>query len=234
MSMRTARWIARFMAALLVAVAGSPDTPALAGAPGERTLRYSVDYQGSHAGELEIRISREGEECLVRSISHPGLLAGMFLESHTIESRYRMQNGKAILLSGRELLTRTGEARRSFKVDHAARRIHFSAGDPVGFDTATRLDSDPFPLGLLTAGAAEGGPFLSVNPKRARLFDTTAVTEEVVTVPAGKFDTLRHDKAAPGDAGRILRLWLRRGENPVPVRIVTGRRGKLTVMELLP
>lgn len=224
----------RLAMALLVAVAGSPGAPAMADDPAERTLRYSVEYQGRNLGKIEISISRDGEDCLVRSVSHPNPLAAMFLESHTIESRYRMRSGEAVLLSGRELLTKTGEVRRSFEVDHAAGRILFSAGEPTGFDTATRLVADPFPLGLLGAESAEGGRFLSVNPKRARLFEAKGVVEEVVTVPAGTFATLRHDNAAPGNPERILRLWLRQGEDPVPVRIVSGRKGKRTVMELLP
>ncbi len=227
----------RLGVALLVAVAGSPDAPAMADEPAERTLRYSVEYQGRNLGKIEISISRDGEDgegCLVRSVSQPNPLAAMFLESHTIESRYRMRSGEAVLLSGRELLTKTGEVRRSFEVDHVARRILFSAGEPAGFDTATRLVADPFPLGLLAAGSAEGGRFLSVNPKRARLFETTGVVEEDITVPAGTFATLRLDNAAPGNPERILRLWLRQGEDPVPVRIVSGRKGKRTVMELLP
>ncbi len=234
MTMRRTKVFVPLALALLAAVAGSPDALVLAGPPVERTLRYNVDYQGRNAGVIEIGISRDGGDWLVRSVSRPSLLAAMFLDSHTIESRYRMRDGEAVLLSGRELLTGTGEVLRSFEVDHATRRIHFSAGDPAGFDAATRLDSDPFPLGLLTAGAAEGGRFLSVNPKRARLFGTAGVVEETVTVPAGTFATLRHDHAAPGNPGRVLRLWLRRGEDPLPVRIVSGRQGKLTVMELLP
>ena len=224
----------RLAMALLVAVAGSPGAPAMADGPAERTLRYSVEYQGRNLGKIEISIGRDGEDCLVRSVSRPNPLAAMFLESHTIESRYRMRSGEAVLLSGRELLTKTGEVRRSFEVDHAAGRILFSAGEPAGFDTATRLVADPFPLGLPGAGFAEGGRFLSVNPKRARLFEAKGVAEEAVTVPAGTFATLRHDNAAPGNPERILRLWLRQGEDPVPVRIVSGRKGKRTVMELLP
>ena len=220
--------------ALLALVAVAPVSPVTAGGPAEQKLHYHVEYHGNDAGKIEIHIRRDGEEHLLTTVYRPNLLAGLVVKGYTVESRFRFRDGAAHLQSGRELRTRSDEVVRSFQVDHATRRILFSAGDPASFDKDTRLDTEPFPLGLMTSGTAAGGRFLSVNPKRARLFEAAGTAEEVVTVPAGKFATLRRDHTAKGDPDRIFRVWMRQGENPVPVRIVTGRKGKLTVMELLP
>lgn len=220
--------------ALLALVAVAPVLPVMASGPAEQKLHYHVEYHGNDAGEIDIHLRRDGEEHLLTTVYRPNLLASLIVKGYTIESRFRFRDGTAHLQSGRELRTRSDEVVRSFRVDHATRRILFSDGDPVSFDTVTGLDTEPFPLALMTSGVPSGGRFLSVNPKRARLFETAGTAEEAVTVPAGTFATLRHDHIATGDPGRIFRVWMRQGENPVPVRIVTGREGKLTVMELLP
>ncbi len=204
--------------------------------PEPQSLRYSVDFRGHDAGEVEVEISRDGDHYLVRTIAHPSLLASMFIEPITAEARFDLVEGELRLLDGRETVTESGELLRSFAVDHAAGSISFSDGDPLTLQPGTRLDADAFPLSLVALGAdaVAGTTFYAVNPKRARLFESAEPVMESVEVAAGAFDTMRVDNTVPSDRERVYSVWLRTGDNPVPVKIVTGRSGKATTMELLP
>lgn len=228
--------IRRRVMILATLLTGIAVMPAMAQLPGNQALRYSVDYRGSDAGEIEVVLEHGENGFQVTSISHLSLLASMFLESHTIESRFSLEKGLPVLDSGSEILTQTGEVKRSFAVDRQAMKVEFSAGDPVVFDQATRLDADSFPLGLVTSpvDALKGRRFLSVNPKRARLFEVTDVTRQTIRVPAGEFEAWRVDSSVPGEPTRVFRLWLRAEGERIPLRIETGREGKLTTMLLQP
>lgn len=229
----TKSWIA---ACLFLFGAGPFLYSASAAEPKDQTLRYSVDYRGSDAGEIEVIVKRNDDGYQVTSISHLSLLASMFLQSHTIVSFFQRTDDGLVLQSGKEILTQTGETVRSFEVDAPAGNIRFSGGDPVSFDRSTHLDADSFPLGLVTSNAEAllGRRFLSVNPKRARLFEITDVKKDRVEVPAGAFEVWRIHSSVPGEPSRVFRLWLRVDGDQVPVRIETGREGKLTTMVLLP
>jgi hypothetical protein len=207
-----------------------------AGEPSEQTLRYKVDFRGTNAGELETVIERTEDGYLVKSISHPSLLASMFLQNETAETHFQLVDGRLVLQSGREYVTKSGKEVRSFEVDHDAGQIRFSGGDPLDMEPGTRLEADTFPLALMANGleSAAGTKFYAVSGKRARLYQTGEPMAETIEVPAGKFETLRVENRLPGEPSRIYTIWFRVGPQPIPVRVVTGREGKVTTMELLP
>lgn len=200
-----------------------------------QTLRYQVDFRGNDAGQLEIIISRDQQGYLVRSISHLSTLASLFLESHTIESRYQLADGRLRLVSGQEILNTTGEVTRSFEIDYAGTTITFSTGESIRFNADSIIDADGFPLILVAEGFDVVGQreFISINPKRARSYTTRVGEVEQLEVAGNSIETTRIDQLRADDPERLFRLWMRHQIPQVPVRIVTGREGKLTTIELV-
>jgi len=218
--------------ALIIALA-SPQ--GMAAELDNQTLRYAVDYRGTDAGELEIQLTRDKDSYAIKTVSHLSLVAQLFLKSYTIETRFSVNDGNATLVSGKEVLNQSGDTVREFTVNQKIREIEYKDADNVPFDADTRVDADAFPLGIMLAKPATmiGKPFLSVSPKRARLFVVKEAVEEEVTVPAGTFKATLVKSARPDDESRFVHIWLKPGDNPVPVKIVSGKPGKVTTMTLL-
>ncbi|MBX2869360.1 MAG: DUF3108 domain-containing protein [Acidiferrobacterales bacterium] len=209
--------------------------PAWAVEIGNQTLRYAVDYRGTDAGELEIQVSREGDQYSIKTVSHLSLVAQLFLQSYTIETAFSVENGVPALLSGKEELNQSGETVREFSVNLKTREVEYQGADNVPFDASTRVDADAFPLGMMLSDANSliGKPYLSVSPKRARLFVVQEAVEAEVTVPAGTFKARLIKSARPDDQNRFVNIWLKPGDNPIPVKIESGKPGKVTTMTLL-
>jgi len=200
-----------------------------------KNLRYSVNYQGAYAGELEIVIEKTDNEYVVSSISHLSLLAQVFLKSTTIESRFKDQSGTLLLVSGKETLNETGKIKRSFDVDYASGKINFSDSDPVPFSKDTIIQADSFPLGLVLSdlSSRKGKIYLSVNPKRARNYVYQKIDNETISVPAGTYNATRIFSTRPDEPERKVTMWLSDDNSQLPVKIITGKNGKETVLELL-
>jgi len=209
--------------------------PAFASAIDNQTLRYAVDFRGTDAGELEIQVSRNDDSYTIKTVSHLSLVAQLFLQSYTIETQFSVENGSPTLVSGKEELNQSGDTVREFTVNQETREVEYKEADNVPFDATTRIDADAFPLGLMLSQPADliGKPYLAVSPKRARLFVVKEVIEEEVTVPAGTFNTTLVKSARPDDENRFVQIWLKSGDNPVPVKIVSGKPGKVTTMTLV-
>ena len=221
---------------ILMVLALALPSAAFAEPPAEQTLKYKVNFRGHNAGELETVVERTEDGYLVKSISHLSLIAKAFLSNETAETVFRYVGDELVLQSGREYVTKSGKEIRNFKVDHDAGQILFSEGDPLTMEPGVRLEVDNFPLALMANGIdkAAGTKFYAVSTKRARLYQTEEPTREKVEVPAGEFDAILVQHTLPGDPSRIFRLWMRDGPQPIPLRVETGREGKLTIMELLP
>jgi len=199
-----------------------------------QTLRYSVDYRGTNAGALAIEISRSGDNYTIKTVSDLSLVAQLFLKSYTIETQFALVDGNTNLLSGKESLNQSGDTVREFMINHKTREVEYKGADNVKFDAATRVDADAFPLGMILSKTSDliGKPYLSVSPKRARLFVVQETAQEEVTVPAGTFNTTLIKSVRPDDKDRFVQIWLQTGDNPVPVKIVSGKPGKVTTLTL--
>ncbi len=201
-----------------------------------QTLRYAVDYQGTSAGDIEVFITRTESGYQVRSVSHLSLVATIFLQSFTIESDFEHVDGELRLSRGKEILNETGTVHRSYTVDYENRVIRFSDGEPQKFEAGSWLDADAFPLALVFAdlSSLSGKKILSISAKRARQYLLDKPVQESVTVLAGTFDSNKIVYTRQDDPTRTVRVWLRQDENPVPLRITSGKPGKETTMELTP
>ncbi len=225
--------IAKYLIAMIIASAVISQH-AIAIELKSQTLRYSVDYRGTDAGALNIEVIRNGDNYTIKAVSDLSLVAQLFLKSYTIETQFSSVNSNVSLLSGKESLNQSGETIREFMINQEAREVEYKDADNVKFDAATRVDADAFPLGMILSKTDEliGKPFLSVSPKRARLFVVKEAAQEEVTVPAGTFNTTLIKSVRPDDKNRFVQIWLKSGDNPVPVKIVSGKPGKVTTLTL--
>lgn len=206
-----------------------------AASPAEQTLRYAVDFMGQPAGEIEVVIKREGDEYLVTSISHPSLLAQMFLESYTLESRFSFDGEQLQLKSGKEILSETGEVQREFNVNHDNKVLSFSAGEPLNLPEGIRIEADSFPLLLMSSdlNTLAGQTYLSVSPKRARQYVYQEPEQESLSVPAGEFSTIKIVGVRSDSPDRKVNVWLNTGDDQIPVKITTSKDGRETTMTLM-
>lgn len=201
----------------------------------EQIRFYAVEYEGQNAGELEVVIKRDGEGYLITSISHLSMLAQLFLESHTVESRFEIVNDQVRLVSGREVLTGSGQVKREFNIDYDSNIVTFSAGEPLKFSNGARIDADSFPLALMTSNPATlaGETYLAVSPKRARQYIYQPPVEETVSVPAGEFATTRVVGIRNDDPDRSVSFWLDNENQKLPVKIINSKNGKETIITLI-
>ncbi len=114
-----------------------------------QTLRYAVDYRGTDAGELEIQISRDGDQYAIKTVSHLSMVAQLFLQSYTIETTFSVENGVPTLVSGKEELNQSGDTVREFTVNQKAREVEYKGADNVPFDDTTRVDAYAFHLRMM-------------------------------------------------------------------------------------
>ncbi len=222
---------------LAILVCGLSTGSTWGAAPIPQVMEYNVHHKGLHVGTLKITINQQDQEYQVQAISDLGSLAKIFLDDFTVESRYRWEKDRAVLLSGQMTDSETGKVRRHFEVDHSTGDIRFYEADhvhSVRFDRNDNLDALSFPLGLIFSGVSLQEKVLYVNPKRTYRTIVTEVSRESITVPAGTFETLKINHTAADGSDRVFRLWIRQGDYPVAIRILSGRTKNLTTWELLP
>ena len=63
----------------------------------DQTLVYEVTYTKHDAGDLEIRILREGDTVKTTAISHLSSTAKMFLSGLTVETLFRIQDNTLVV-----------------------------------------------------------------------------------------------------------------------------------------
>ena len=228
------RLIRRFVYGLCFAILFSTG-PVFAAQLAEQTLRYSVLYRGSDAGELEIVIKRNDEGYRVTSISHLSPLAQMLLKGHTIESDFDLVDGCPRLIGGREFLKESGELKREFNIDYTTNTVHFSHGDPIQFGPDLLLDADAFPLGLVLSciDTIANQQLLTISPKRARLLTYQAPVDERLQTANGDIEAIRIVATREDNPENLKTIWLRKTGERNPVKIVSGKPDKLTIIELI-
>lgn len=205
----------------------------------DQTLIYKIEFQGKHVGELEVVINSTDRGYQVRSISRFRSLAAVLLKNTTIESSYALSQEQLRrqlkLTGGKEILNHSGEVKRSFTIDYAAREIAFSDGQLFAFSKATPIDADAFPLRLMWSGVAPiaGKKILAVSPKRAREYQYQPPKMATVTVAAGKFDSVKLRRIRLDNPAKSVTIWLTKQDNPMPLKIVTGEADKQTTLTLL-
>jgi len=202
----------------------------------DQTLRYSVSYITQDAGELEIIISREGNQFKTTAISHLSPLAMMFLNGLTAETWFTIDGDLLRLERGHLLAHESTEVATSFEIDRDSGSVKFvpeKDADPV--KESDVFESTTFPLVLVTSDiqAIEGQHIREISPKRVRTYVYLAPEQETLEMDGVNYDTWKVTRHKLGDPTRTVTIWLDRNTQQIPVRIITTKDKKDTEIKLI-
>ena len=205
---------------------------ALAGSIKNQTLMYSVDYAGQNAGELEVIIETKGNQLSVTSHSHLSLLARMFLSAQTSKANFKIDGESLQLTDGADYQQKDQSLIRRFKIEGSV--ITLDSGEQIAFQSSELLDTDIFPVALIASdlNTLPGRKVLVVSGKRVRADIYQAVVKEAITTPDGKMETSRVTRLKENTNDNFVTYWL--DKDQIPVKILSEKKGKKTILTLLP
>jgi len=209
---------------------------ALAVGPDSQTLRYSVRYIGKYAGDLEVVIENSSIEIKATIISHLSTLASLFLTGLTEETWFSVKGDTVYLERGNTISQNNNSIERSFIIDRKQGLLIFDPGDPVPIEENEAFESTAFPMALMISdiGSIEGLQIREVSPKRARAYVYLAPEKEILELNDRQFKTWKVTRRRQDDATRTVTIWLDRNNQQIPLKIVTTKKNKDTVLTLLP
>ncbi len=202
-----------------------------------QTLRYSIKYGKYNAGELEIVIERSQQQIKTTAISHLSIPARMFIADLTAENWFDIEREKAYLVSGHTLSRDRKTVERSFAIDRKQGLIKLQPGEQViPINIKKIFESTAFPITLITSDieSIQGQTVLEISPKRIREYVYLAPEQQTLTLNGRRFETWKVTRQKLGDATRTVTLWLDKNNQQIPVKIITTKKNKDTVMTLLP
>ncbi len=201
-----------------------------------QTLRYSVKYANHNAGEIEIIIDRQDNQIKTTAISHLSALASMFLSGLTSETWFNVDGKNVRVVRGHDLDHKSGKIKRSFIIDQSQNQLLFDPGESKIIDSSEVFEAASFPVILMGSKirSLEGKIIREVSAKRDRPYVYLAPEKENLEMHGKTYDTWKVTRHQVGDTSRQVTLWLDRDNQNVPIKIVTTRKEKDTVMTLLP
>ena len=200
-----------------------------------QTLRYSVDHGKVHAGELEIIIENNSDQIKTTVISHLSAIAKLFLSGLTTQSWFRAEPGGAILERGHSLKQNTENVQAQFHVDYENNLLKLEPGDTSEIQPNEIFDSTSFPVALITSDVSsiDGKIIREVNSRKARQYQYRAPQQESIELNGQKYETWKVTRTKVGDSNRSVTLWLDKNNQNIPVKIVSTKKKKDTVMTLV-
>jgi hypothetical protein len=224
----------RWMSAVLLATVSTLGGHAMAADTlPEFTATYDATWNGMRLGEIEISLSRQTEFCYVyRSDTRPVRLVRMFYGSPSEISRFCLVDGQV-----RPVHFEFDAGKESYKLDFdwikkevrggdEVRELPEDAQDRFGMQQAVRL--------WLTQHAPQAPDdqfrFTMVEDDRMREYVLEVTGQQDVKVPHGEYSALLLQRA---DTDRLNRFWVAPGADYMPVKVESGRDGKVQLtMEL--
>ena len=209
-------------------------TLAFASPPCTRTLRYSVTEGNMSVGELEVIIKREDGQIKATVTTHLEGLAKILLGEFTAEAWFHLDDGHAILERGL-LRTGRGDTGSGFMVDYPNKTLKLDSGNSYTVIPGEMLDSTEFPVALITADIASvaGKIVWEVNARKARRYLYHAPKPEMLELNGRLYNTLKVTRNKLGDTHRTVTFWLDPGRHNIPLKIITIRKDRETVLTLL-
>ena len=206
----------------------------IAGIPGDQTLRYAVSEGNMSIGELEVNIGRDDEQIKTTVITHLDGLAKILLGDYTAETWFHLDGGHAILDRGR-LRIRGGNKELGFMVDYPNKTLQLDSGDTFSITSGEILDSTEFPIALITADIASvsGKIVWEVNARKARRYIYDAPKPEMFELNGRLYNTWKVRRSKQGDINRTVTYWLDTGRQNIPLKIITIKKGRETILTLL-
>ncbi len=206
----------------------------LAGTSDTRILRYSVTEGNMTVGELEVILERGDGQIKATVITHLDGLAKLLLGEFTAEAWFHLDGGHAILDRG---LRRKGkdDPGSGFMVDYPNKTLKLDTGTSYPVLPGELLDSTEFPVALITADLASvaGKTVWEVNAQRARRYLYHAPKPEMLELDGRPYNTWKVTRNKLGDIHRTVTFWLDPARQNIPLKIVTIRKDRKTVLILL-
>jgi hypothetical protein len=222
------RWVT---AAVLgaVAVPGAAELP-------QFTAVYEATWNNMRLGEVEFRLTRaELRNCYVyESSTRPVGLVRMLYGSPREVSRFCVVDGQV-----RPIAFEYAGRREKFRLEFdwvqgivrggaGDRELPKDAQDRFGMQQAVRL----WVLEHAPELPDHAFEFTMVDEDRMREYKLRATQRGTVKVPNGEFDAVLLERV--DDTNRIVRFWLAPQRDYMPVKVESGRNGKVQMsMELL-
>ena len=201
-----------------------------------QTVRYAVDVAGHDAGELEVVIERDGNSIKTTSISHLSTIAKMFVSGQTVETWFTI-NGETVQVEKGQIVShRNNEVTHAFVIDRQAGEIQFAPGGPQPASDTELFESTSFPIVLMSTPKMKyvhRVPIREINPKKVRWYEYHRVESEMLKLNGKTYKTWKITRNKRGEADRTQTFWLDRNNYRVPVKIVSVKNKKKTVMTLV-
>jgi hypothetical protein len=219
------------LAAALLATGAAAAEPKLP----ELKLRYAAAWNGMGLGEIVVTLKPDDKPDCYRyeSASAPVGMVRWFYGKPSETSQFCVSGGKVVPKKF------SFEARDGFSLefDMAAgkvkddrgreREVPANAQDRFGLQQAMRLwlithqsEKDPGPV-----------EFTMVDVDRVRTYKFAITAREKIEIPAGAFDTIRVERV--DSKKRISRFWIAPSKDWMPVKVESGKNGKVELrMEL--
>ena len=201
----------------------------------DQTLRYSVTYSGQNAGELEISIRGDSRSYTVTSTSHLSNLAKLLLDAYTSETRFTWNGELLELNSSTERIQGNEGYERSYRINRHSLHVEYNDGKKVAIRPDDRFEAVSFPLILMhrSMDGIGGTRVREVSAKRVRDYTYGNPEEDSVEVPAGSFSTWKVTRQRVDRPDSSVTVWLNKYDVPIPVKIMTTKKGKNTVLQLI-
>ena len=201
-----------------------------------QTVRYAVDVAGHDAGELEVVIERDGNSIKTTSISHLSTIAKMFVSGQTVETWFTI-NGETVQVEKGQIVShRNNEVTHAFVIDRQAGEIQFTPGESQPASDTELFESPSFPIVLMSTPKMKyvhRVPVREINPKKVRWYEYHRVESEMLELNGKTYKTWKITRNKRGEADRTQTFWLDRNNYRVPVKIVSVKNKKKTVMTLV-
>lgn len=202
-----------------------------------QTLLYAVKYQKLNAGKLEIIIERSNKQIKTTAISHLSALARLFLTDLTIETWLDIEHEKVSLNRGHVLSSNNKVVERGFAIDwqHALIKLE-PGGKHIPINAAEIFEPASFPIVLITSDieSIAGQTVQETTSKGINEYVYLAPQQQTLELNGRKIETWKVTRQKPNDTTRTVTIWLDKNNQQIPVKIVTTRKNKNTIMTLLP
>jgi len=193
-------------------------------------LRYAINIKGFGLGDLVITSEHSKDSAQITGETFPNAIADIFGDGKVVELiEYRMgENGLQLSRitekKGQDLddITVVNVSADGKNISFVEKKKNYSlrAGE--------QIDANTFPF-LTLLGVNDfsaGNKERVVSSKRVREYQYNESSTETITVPAGKFETLKISKTRIDDSSKIVTTWMTLEPPRYPVKITIEQKGK--------
>ena len=207
---------------------------------GEFSATYAAAWNGMGLGKIEVRLEKTSPNCFeYSSKTKPIGLVKLFYGKPEEVSEFCVRNGEVVPKKFRY------EAKKdSFSLDFnwklnkvfggigvGERDLPADAQDRFGLQQAVRYWLIKRVNDRVPVRAGDEYAFSLVDDDRIKNYKLEVTGYETVTVPEGSFDAIRLERT--DDPNRIARFWVAAARDYMPVKVETGKDGKVQLsMEL--